>query len=49
MNNALEVRNLYKTYNDFSLDSISFTLPAGYIMGFVGQNGAGKQRQYGLS
>lgn len=42
MNNALEVRNLCKTYNDFSLDSISFTLPAGYIMGFVGQNGAGK-------
>ena len=42
MNNALEVRNLCKTYNDFSLDSISFLLPAGYIMGFVGQNGAGK-------
>lgn len=42
MNNALEVRNLCKTYNDFSLNSISFTLPAGYIMGFVGQNGAGK-------
>lgn len=42
MNNALEVRNLCKTYGDFSLDSISFTLPAGYIMGFVGQNGAGK-------
>ena len=42
MNNALEVRNLCKTYKDFSLDSISFTLPAGYIMGFVGQNGAGK-------
>ena len=42
MNNALEVRNLCKTYNDFSLDSISFTLPIGYIMGFVGRNGAGK-------
>ena len=42
MNSALEVRNLCKTYHDFSLDSISFTLPAGYIMGFVGQNGAGK-------
>jgi ABC-2 type transport system ATP-binding protein len=42
MNNALEVRNLSKTYNDFRLDSVSFTLPAGYIMGFVGQNGAGK-------
>jgi ABC-2 type transport system ATP-binding protein len=42
MNNALEVRNLCKSYNDFSLDSVSFTLPAGYIMGFVGQNGSGK-------
>lgn len=42
MNNALEVRNLHKTYSDFTLDSVSFSLPAGYIMGFVGQNGAGK-------
>jgi len=42
MNNALEVRDLCKTYGDFSLKSVSFTLPAGYIMGFVGQNGAGK-------
>lgn len=42
MNNALEVKNLHKTYGDFSLDSVSFSLPAGYIMGFVGQNGAGK-------
>jgi len=42
MSNALEVHNLHKTYGDFTLDSISFTLPAGYIMGFVGQNGAGK-------
>jgi ABC-2 type transport system ATP-binding protein len=42
MNNALEVRNLCKSYGEFSLKSVSFTLPAGYIMGFVGQNGAGK-------
>jgi ABC-2 type transport system ATP-binding protein len=42
MNNALEVRNLCKTYGDFSLNDVSFTLPAGYVMGFVGQNGAGK-------
>jgi ABC-type multidrug transport system ATPase subunit len=42
MNNALDVQNLHKTYSDFSLDSVSFSLPAGYIMGFVGQNGAGK-------
>lgn len=42
MSIALEVRNLHKTYGDFSLDSVSFSLPAGNIMGFVGQNGAGK-------
>lgn len=42
MSNALEVQNLCKTYGDFTLDSVSFSLPAGYIMGFVGQNGAGK-------
>jgi len=42
MSNALEVQNLHKTYSDFTLDSVSFSLPAGYIMGFVGQNGAGK-------
>ena len=42
MNTALEVQNLHKTYGDFTLDSVSFSLPAGYIMGFVGQNGAGK-------
>ncbi len=42
MPNALEVENLHKTYSDFTLDSVSFSLPAGNIMGFVGQNGAGK-------
>jgi len=42
MDNALEVKNLRKSYADFTLDSVSFILPAGYIMGFVGQNGAGK-------
>ena len=42
MENALEVRDLCKDYKDFSLQSVSFTLPAGGVMGFVGQNGAGK-------
>ncbi|MCL1809537.1 MAG: ABC transporter ATP-binding protein [Clostridiales bacterium] len=42
MNNALEVQGLCKSYTDFTLDSVSFTLPAGRVMGFVGQNGAGK-------
>lgn len=42
MNNAIEVKGLCKDYKDFSLDNVSFTLPTGYIMGFVGRNGAGK-------
>lgn len=38
----LEVCNLSKHYKTFSLENINFTLPKGYIMGYVGQNGAGK-------
>ena len=40
--NILEVRNLNKQYKDFSLKNINLTIPSGYIMGYVGQNGAGK-------
>lgn len=40
--NALEVKKVTKVFSDFSLDHISFTLPAGTIMGLVGENGAGK-------
>jgi len=40
--NALEIKNLSKTYKDFKLDNISFSLPSGAIMGLVGENGAGK-------
>lgn len=42
MNNAIEIRNLYKTYPGFSLNNISFTVPEGICCGFVGPNGAGK-------
>lgn len=42
MNNAIEVNNLTKQYQDFKLDHVSFKLPAGSIMGFIGENGAGK-------
>lgn len=40
--NALEVKGLRKEYRDFTLSDISFTIPKGYIMGYVGQNGSGK-------
>ncbi len=38
----LEVKNLSKNYKSFDLKDISFTLPKGYIMGYVGANGSGK-------
>jgi len=42
MENALEIRNLSKSYGDFVLQDINLTLPSGCIMGFIGENGAGK-------
>lgn len=42
MSNAIEVRNLCKSYPGFALKNISFTVPAGLCCGFVGSNGAGK-------
>lgn len=42
MSNALEIINLCKSYKEFSLNQLSFSLPMGCIMGLVGQNGAGK-------
>jgi len=42
MNNILEVRNVNKKYGSFSLNSINFDVPSGYITGFIGPNGAGK-------
>ncbi len=42
MNNALEIKNLCKRYERFTLENISFSLPQGYIMGLIGPNGAGK-------
>ncbi len=40
--NAIEVKGVTKKYDGFTLDNISFEVPKGSIMGFIGQNGAGK-------
>lgn len=42
MNDILKVDNLNKSYSDFSLTDVSFSLPEGCITGFIGINGAGK-------
>ena len=42
MNNILEVKNVNKSYDNFALKDISFSLPKGMIMGLIGENGAGK-------
>ncbi|WP_242224804.1 ATP-binding cassette domain-containing protein [Bacillus cereus group sp. BfR-BA-01380] len=39
---ALDIRNVNKKYQNFELKDVSFQLEKGYIMGFIGANGAGK-------
>lgn len=40
--NAIEVRNLTKKYDGFTLNNVCFDIPEGSIVGFIGENGAGK-------
>lgn len=40
--NALEIKDLCKSWPGFTLDHLNLTLPSGCIMGLVGENGAGK-------
>ena len=44
MNNNvyLKLENVKKSFANFELDNVSFSLPKGYIMGLIGSNGAGK-------
>ena len=42
MNDILRVEHLNKSYKDFSLTDISFSITEGCITGFIGTNGAGK-------
>ncbi len=42
MSGTLLAQNLCKTFPEFKLDSVSFEIKPGRIMGFIGRNGAGK-------
>ena len=42
MNNIIEIKEINKKYNTFSLKNISFTVKYGKIVGLIGQNGNGK-------
>ena len=40
--NAIDIRGLYKKYPTFALQDVSFSVPQGAVVGFIGRNGAGK-------
>ena len=38
----LRIEGLSKSFSDFALQNISFSIPQGCIMGLIGPNGSGK-------
>lgn len=42
MENCIEVKGITKNYKQFSLKDVSFSVPSGSVVGFIGENGAGK-------
>lgn len=42
MINIMEIQNLTKRLDGFQLEGVTFSVPAGFIMGLIGPNGAGK-------
>lgn len=40
--NALEIKNLNKSFSGFQLKNLNLNLPCGCIMGLIGENGTGK-------
>ena len=48
MENNILVRDLTKRFPDFTLDRVSFQVPKGRIVGFIGENGAGKSTTINL-
>ena len=39
---AVEIREVEKRFNQFTLGTLNFCIPKGTIVGYIGQNGAGK-------
>ena len=48
MENNIFVKDLCKRFNSFALDHVSFQVPKGRIVGFIGENGAGKSTTINL-
>ena len=48
MDNNILVQNLCKQSEGFSLENVSFKVPKGRIVGFIGENGAGKSTTINL-
>lgn len=46
--NSILVRDLCKKFDGFMLDHVSFQVPKGRIVGFIGENGAGKSTTINL-
>ena len=40
--NAINIKDLSKSFDEFSLKDVSLSLPQGSIMGLIGENGSGK-------
>lgn len=47
MESAITIKNLNKSYKDFSLSNLSLDVPSGTVMGLIGANGAGKSTLIG--
>lgn len=45
---CVEIRNVTKKFHDFKLDGVSLDVPQGKIVGFIGENGAGKSTTINL-
>ena len=45
---SISVTGLCKSLGDFTLDHVSFRVPQGRIVGFIGENGAGKSTTINL-